>query len=56
MGTEEIVNTEKNKLNENQKVILYFFIYAILGWILETVFCLVTLGEFMNTSCASIST
>lgn len=37
---------EKNKLNENQKMVLYFFIYAILGWILETVFCLVTLGKF----------
>lgn len=37
---------EKNKLNENQKIVMYFFIYAILGWILETVFCLVTLGKF----------
>lgn len=39
-------NMEKNKLNESQKIVLYFFIYAFLGWILETVFCLVTLGFF----------
>lgn len=46
MEEENIKNTEKSKLNEHQKTIIYFFIYAILGWILETVFCLVTLGEF----------
>lgn len=46
MSEENIKNTEKSKLNENQKTIIYFFIYAILGWILETVFCLVTLGTF----------
>lgn len=39
-------NTEENELRETQKIILYFFIYAFLGWILETVFCLVTLGTF----------
>lgn len=39
---------EKSKLSESQKVILYFFIYAFLGWLLETVFCLVTLGQFMK--------
>lgn len=31
---------------ELQKDILYFFIYSFLGWVLETIFCLVTLGEF----------
>lgn len=36
----------EKKLTEKQKVLLYFFIYAFLGWILETVFCLVTLGTF----------
>ena len=39
-------NIEKNKLNKNQKMHIYFFIYAMLGWILERVFCLVTLREF----------
>ena len=41
-------NTEENELNEIQKIILYFFIYAILGWILETGFCLVTTGTFVK--------
>lgn len=35
-----------DKLTQYQKYVLYFFIYAILGWIIETIFCLVTLGEF----------
>lgn len=41
-------NTEENGLKETQKIILYFFIYAILGWLLETVFCLVTSGTFVK--------
>ena len=41
-------NIEKSKLSESQKIILYFFIYAFLGWVLETAFCLVTLGQFMK--------
>ncbi len=39
-------NIEENKLKETQKMALYFFIYAFLGWVLETTFCLVTLGVF----------
>lgn len=46
MKEENIVET--NKLNENQKNVLYFFIYAFLGWTLETVFCLVTQAKFMK--------
>ncbi len=34
------------KLNEKQKLLSYFFIYAFLGWILETIYCVVTLGVF----------
>lgn len=37
---------EKDELTETKKIVLYFFIYAFLGWILETIFCLVTLGVF----------
>lgn len=37
---------EKIELKEMQKRTLYFFIYAFLGWLLETTFCLVTLGVF----------
>ena len=39
---------EINKSNENQKNVLYFFIYSFLGWILETAFCLVTQAKFMK--------
>lgn len=46
MEEESIV--EVNKLSENQKIVLYFFIYAFLGWVLETVFCLVTQAKFMK--------
>ena len=41
-------STEENGLKETQKIILYFFIYSFLGWLLETTFCLVTLGTFMK--------
>ncbi len=37
---------EINKLTQKQKIVLYFFIYAFLGWLLETIYCIVTLGVF----------
>lgn len=37
---------EINKLSSKQKMVLYFFIYSALGWILETIYCVVTLGVF----------
>lgn len=37
---------EINKLTQKQKLVLYFFIYSFLGWILETIYCIVTLGVF----------
>lgn len=43
---EQVKTDEKNKLTEKQKMILYFFVYAFLGWILETIFCIVTTGTF----------
>ena len=46
MKEENVV--EVNKSNENQKMVIYFFIYAFLGWILETIFCLVTQAKFMK--------
>lgn len=45
---EECVVEENQKLNERQKILLYFFIYAFLGWILETAFCLVTQAKFIK--------
>lgn len=44
MNTTNLVET--NKLTQKQKVVLYFFIYAFLGWTLETIYCVVTLGVF----------
>ena len=40
--------TKKENLNETQTIMIYFFVYALLGWILETVFCLVTQAKFMK--------
>lgn len=37
-----------NVLTDKQRVLIYFFIYAFLGWILETVYCLLTLGVFQK--------
>ena len=37
---------ENNKLTKKQEMISYFFIYSFLGWILETAYCVLTLGVF----------
>lgn len=37
---------ENDKLTKKQEMILYFFIYSFLGWILETAYCILTLGVF----------
>ena len=37
---------ETNNLTKKQNIILYFFIYAFLGWLLETAFCILTTGAF----------
>ena len=37
---------ETNNLTKKQNIILYFFIYAFLGWLLETAFCILTTGVF----------
>lgn len=44
MEKEKLVET--NQLSEKQKLLLYFFTYSFLGWILETIFCVLTLGVF----------
>ena len=35
-----------DKLSKFYKNALYFFIFAFLGWVLETVYCLIVLGHF----------
>lgn len=39
---------DKTQINKKKKAIVYFFTYAFLGWALETIFCLVTLGTFLK--------
>ena len=44
MEKEKLIETKQ--LTEKQKLLSYFFTYSFLGWILETVFCVLTLGVF----------
>ena len=44
MEKEKLIETKQ--LTEKQKLLMYFFTYSFLGWILETVFCVLTLGVF----------
>ena len=44
MEKEKLIET--NQLTEKQKLLLYFFTYSFFGWILETIFCVLTLGVF----------
>ena len=36
----------KKKLSKIQYVVLYFFIYAFVGWLMETLYSLLVLGHF----------
>lgn len=36
----------KKELTYYEKCILFFFIYAVIGWILETIYCVYELGYF----------
>ena len=36
----------KNKISKKQSIVLYFFIYAFVGWLLETLYSLLVLGHF----------
>lgn len=45
------INKNKNKpkkLNKFQTYTLYFFIFAILGWLMETLYSFIVLGHFTN--------
>ena len=44
MEKENLIETKQ--LTEKQKLLSYFFTYSFLGWILETAFCVLTLGVF----------
>ena len=36
------------KLSTKEKMILYFFIYAFIGWCLETIYALMVFGYFVK--------
>ena len=36
------------KLSKFQKITIYFFIYALIGWIFEELFCIITTHEFIK--------
>ena len=37
---------DSKKLSKIQNIILYFFIFAFLGWVLETIYSFIVLGHF----------
>lgn len=41
-------NNDNNKLSKTYMYILYFFIFAIFGWLLETIHSFISLGHFTN--------
>ena len=45
MNTENLNTT---KISKTHLYILYFFIFSVFGWIMETVFSFIVLGHFTN--------
>ncbi len=39
-------NSKKVKLSRNQTLIMYFFIFAFIGWLMETLYAIYNLGYF----------
>lgn len=39
---------QKTKLSKFQNLIMYFFIFAFLGWFMETIYAIFTLGHFVK--------
>lgn len=37
-----------NNINKFEKIVLYFFIYAFLGWIAEEIYCVIVTHGFTN--------
>ena len=44
----ETVSKKKVKLNRIQLLILYFFLFAFLGWVMETLYAIYNLGHFVK--------
>lgn len=47
MENVEIIE-RKRELTKKEEIILYFFIYAAIGWILEMIYCVYELGVIQN--------
>ena len=45
MGT-QLQKYDSKKISKIQNLILYFFIFAFLGWVLETIYSFIVLGHF----------
>lgn len=45
---DELILVEKRKLSNVQKVIVYFFIYAFMGWLLEVIYAMFLKHHFVN--------
>lgn len=41
-----VSNSQYKKLNKIQTYILYFFLFAIIGWLMETIYSFLVLGHF----------
>ena len=46
MKIKEILNIKTTNLNKYEIYAIYFFLFAFLGWCLETIFCIIVLGHF----------
>lgn len=44
----ELILSDKRKLSNVQKIIVYFFIYAFLGWSLEVIYAMYVQRTFVN--------
>ncbi len=44
--TEKVHKKELTKLNKFQTYTLYFFLFAFLGWCMETIYAIIVLGHF----------
>ena len=40
--------SKKLKLNRVQLFILYFFLFSFIGWLMETIYAIFTLGYFVK--------
>lgn len=41
-------SSKKIKLNRIQTLVLYFFLFAFMGWLMETIYAICTLGHFVK--------